>query len=135
MYPLQQIQPVTMASATIEQRAVVLFHAIEEQVGALFDEQRQTLEAMRAKELQRIEKATVNAEAREEEVALLSQQLTAAKHRAGLARRNAEEARQKIASIEMALEAVNSAVSMGQQFLEMAAVAIQPPHVVPKPSA
>ena len=123
----------TMASATVERRASVLFHAIEEQVGALFDEQRATLEAMRAKQLQRIEKATATAVFNEEEVARLSKQLTDATHRAGLARRNADDARQKMISIEMALEAVNSAVSMGQQFLEMAAVAIQPPLAMAKP--
>jgi hypothetical protein len=124
-----------MASATVERRASVLFHAIEEQVGILFDEQRATLEAMRSKQLQRIEKATATASFNEQEVARLSKQLTDATHRAGLARRNADDARQKMISIEMALEAVNSAVSMGQQFLEMAAVAIQPPLATAKPPA
>jgi len=127
-----------MELAPIEQRASHLCAAFEQQAEALFAEQRQTLEAMRSKQLRRAETASANAEVERAAVEQLERRLAVAKHKAGLASHNAADAINKISSIDMAIQALDYAASLGQRFIELSTAALQDParlFAVPPPAS
>ena len=109
------------------------FEFLEQSIAAFtakmnsFTEERKKFEALRDKQIMRAARIDTKIQEDEQEVIRLEQALTATKHRIGLGRRNANDARKKLSSYEIALNAFAYAAAETKRHLDMATESLVKP--------